>query len=360
MASIRKHRDKWQVRIRRAGLQPRSKSFAVRKDANEWARQMEVKADRAELPTDPKALQRITLAQLVVRYRDTVSVRKRGYENERISLTAFLKQPICSRRLSEIRTEDFAAYRDLMLQTIKPTSLKRYLDPIHNLFKVARHEWGLPMEDNPLDRLKLKAPSQRRERRLLTGEWELILKATRLCRNVWIEPIIRFALATGMRRGEILLIQQRHIDRERRTLLIPETKNGHSRTIPLSQEALALLHQFQEEGLLFPVSETRLRSNFLRTTPARKPRTECCCQSVTLMMAAIVVPLGSRSIAMMRAYLVSDCTADFVDRARGLPLLMFRAAERVAILVLDLGVFMRASELAWRRPPHHLSPVRAN
>ena len=159
----------------------------------------------------------------------------------------------------ELRTEDFAVYRDLMLQTIKPTSLKRYLDPVHNLFEVARHEWGLPLRDNPLDRLKLKAPSQRRERRLLSGEWNRILAAAALCRNVWIEPIIRFALATGMRRGEILLIQQRHVDRERRTLLIPETKNGHSRTIPLSKETLALLHQFQDDGLRFPVSANAFR-----------------------------------------------------------------------------------------------------
>jgi integrase len=250
MASIRKHRDKWQVRIRRAGLQPLSKSFAVRKDASEWARQMEVRADRAELPTDSKALHRITLAELIVRYRDTVSVKKRGYENERISLTAFLNHPICSRRLSELRTEDFAAYRDQMLLTIKSTSLKRYLDPIHNLFEVARHEWGLPLKDNPLDRLKLKAPSQRRERRLLSGEWERILKASRLCRNVWIEPIIRFALATGMRRGEILLIQQRHIDRERRTLLIPETKNGHSRTIHVGDRS-----QLRSQLLAYLVSK---------------------------------------------------------------------------------------------------------
>ena len=115
MASIRKHRGKWQIRIRRAGLRPLSKSFSARKDAMEWGRQTEVRADRAELPTDPKALQRITLAELIVRYRDTVSVKKRGYENERSSLTAFLKHPICSKRLSELRTEDFAAYRDQML-----------------------------------------------------------------------------------------------------------------------------------------------------------------------------------------------------------------------------------------------------
>src|SRR5216684_7659014 len=43
-------------------------------------------------------------------------------------------------------------------------------------------------------------------------------------------------------------------------------------------------------------SETRLRSSFFLTTPAKKPRTECCCQSVAFMIAAIVVPFGSYSI----------------------------------------------------------------
>ena len=34
MATIRKHRDRWQVRVRRAGLRPMSKSFAVRKSTS--------------------------------------------------------------------------------------------------------------------------------------------------------------------------------------------------------------------------------------------------------------------------------------------------------------------------------------
>jgi integrase len=165
---------------------------------------MEVRADRAELPTDPKALERVTLGDLVRRYRDTVSPRKKTAETEKIVLNAFLTRQICSRRLSELRTEDFAAYRDQRLRVIKPTSLKRELTPIRHLFEVARHEWGLPLRENPLDRLKLKAPEQRRERRLLNGEWDRLLEAARLCRNPWIEPIIRLALATGMRRGEIL------------------------------------------------------------------------------------------------------------------------------------------------------------
>lgn len=260
MATIRKHRDKWQVRIRRAGLRPMSRSFAVRRDAMEWGRQMEVRADRAELPCDPKALERVTLGDLVRRYRDTVSPRKKTAATETIVLNAFLTRPICSRQLSELRTEDFAAYRDQQLKVIKPTSLKREFIPVRHLFEVARHEWGLPLRENPLDRLKLKAPEQRRERRLLNGEWERLIEAARLCRNPWIEPIMRLALATGMRRGELLSIEDNQINLERRSLLIRQTKNGSSRTIPLTWEAIRILEQLpRSRGRLFPITGNAFR-----------------------------------------------------------------------------------------------------
>src|SRR4051794_13145521 len=54
---------------------------------------------------------------------------------------------------------------------------------------------------------------------------------------------------------------------------------------------------------------TRLPSTFLeasfslrrlRTTPARNPRTECCCQPVAFIITAIVAPVGDCSIAMTR------------------------------------------------------------
>ncbi len=99
MATIRKRGAKWQVQIRRVGVRPISRSFHVHKDAEAWARQMEVQADRRDLPSDPKSLQRLTLGQLVERYRDTVSVRKRGYDVERIVLNAFLRHRICRKPL---------------------------------------------------------------------------------------------------------------------------------------------------------------------------------------------------------------------------------------------------------------------
>jgi hypothetical protein len=177
MATIRKRGAKWQVQIRRVGFPPISRSFHVHKDAEAWARQTEVQADRSELPNDPKILHRITLGQLVERYRDTVSVKKRGYEVERIVLTAFLRHPICRKPLSHIRTEDFVAYRDERLRTIKVTTLKRELSPLHNLFELARDEWGLPLPENPLGKLRLRLPPNRRERRLKEGELDRLITA---------------------------------------------------------------------------------------------------------------------------------------------------------------------------------------
>src|SRR6267142_6010056 len=78
----------------------------------------------------------------------------------------------------------------------------------------------------------------------------------------------------------------------------------------------------------------------LRTTPARKPRTECCCHSVAVMIAAIVAPAGARNIARIRACLVSRrievSWGERADRVRRLDLLVVRAAERGE--ALDFGL----------------------
>jgi len=63
-------------------------------------------------------------------------------------LNAFLLHPICRRRLSEVTTAHFAAYRDeKRLRELKPASVKRQLGPIHHLYEVARDEWSLPIRE---------------------------------------------------------------------------------------------------------------------------------------------------------------------------------------------------------------------
>ncbi|MBZ9808320.1 tyrosine-type recombinase/integrase [Mesorhizobium sp. ESP-6-2] len=278
MATFRKRNGKWQVQIRRQGFPVHSKSFISKADATEWARTIERQHDRHELGPDRKTLKSVTLADLVVRYRDEVLPKKKGSVVETILLNRFLRYTICQRTLGDLSTADFAAYRDQRLKEPKhrsdkpvtPKSLKRELSPLSHMFRHAAVEWEIPLR-NPLDGLKLKVTDNKRERRLRSGELQRLLEATKWCKNRLVAPIIIFALETAMRRGEILATQFRHVDFERRSLVIPESKSGYSRVIPLTARAVAILAAFRTEDtkptdLAFPTTSVAMRLQWDRLT----------------------------------------------------------------------------------------------
>jgi integrase len=197
---------------------------------------------------------------LIARYRDAITVKKRGHRDERIVLNAFLLHPICRKRLSQVSVADFAAYRDERLREVRSATLKRQLGIIRNLYEIARNEWGLPLRENPVAKLQFKGADHRRERRLRPGELDRLIDAAKTCRNPLIGVIIRLAVETGMRRGEILGIRRSDIDSQNRTLLIRETKTGHSRTIPLTRPAALLLSQGdQDQDRIFPITPNAFR-----------------------------------------------------------------------------------------------------
>jgi integrase len=266
MATIRLRGDKWQVQVRRSGSSAVSKSFLRRKDAEAWARQTEIQADRAELPADTRSLKGISLGDLITRYRKEVTPRKRGAAVEDAVLAKMLLDPICRVPLSQLGTSDFARYRDKRLQTIGPTTFKRQLNPVRHMFEIAKRDWALPLKENPAKTLRFIAPNRQRSRRLQRGEYARLMKAAGDCRNTFIPLVIRFALATAMRRGEIAAMEWKHLDLKRRQLLIPSSKNGHARTIPLSSDALnalpkqtaSCIHVFQMSGNAIHLAWDRL------------------------------------------------------------------------------------------------------
>lgn len=56
-----------------------------------------------------------------------------------------------------------------------------------------------------------------------------------------IGSIIRFAVGTAMRRSEIARMDWRHVNLDRGTLLIPDSKNGSPRTVPMGLSMRALV-----------------------------------------------------------------------------------------------------------------------
>ena len=258
MATISKRGDRWQARVRRKGGPPTSRTFRLKADAEKWAAQVEVDGERGGFSTNRSLLEATTLADLIKRYRDTVVPRHKSSLNETAVLNAFLRHPTASLRLSELGPVHFAAYRDERLKRAKPGTIIRELGLIQHALEVARKEWGIPIAANPVKGITKPKADRPRDRRLQEGEWALVQQSFETCRNPYIEAVVRFAIETGMRRGEILRAKWCDINRAEGTLHIPITKNGHPRTIPLTPGAQKVLEGIAGEhkatDLVFPVS----------------------------------------------------------------------------------------------------------
>ena len=265
MASIRKRKERWQVQIRHKDSNPISKSFILHRDAVQWAREVEALIDKGQLPKQNQKNTDQTFGELIIEYMANVTPNKRGAEYETILLSALLRHSISEKKLCQLSTRDFSAYRDERLQAISPASLKRQLNPIRHIFQIAINEWGIPLKENPLDKVTLKAKDNRRERRLKDGEYQKLLQAARTRQNPFIEKIIIFAIETGMRRGEILNLRWDQVDLKKRSVTILESKNGYSRTIPITQLATITLQALpKDDARVFPTTANALRLSWDR------------------------------------------------------------------------------------------------
>lgn len=240
MATIRKRGNRWQVQVRRKDQAPVSKSFIQKADAQAWARKMESAADRGELAVLDIGC--ITTRTILERYRDEVSPRKKGGDVEVYRINVLLRAHFVDTDLKALSSSLLSRYRDERLNVVSGSSVRRELGLLGRCYEVARKVWGWPV-NNPLRDIAKPDDGKPRDRRLEDGEQVRPLATCAQCRNDWIAPAVRLALTTGMRRGEILKARWEHLDLDKRTLHIPETKNGHSRTIPLSPDALRLLER---------------------------------------------------------------------------------------------------------------------
>jgi integrase len=68
-----------------------------------------------------------------------------------------------------------------------------------------------------------------------------------------------------MRFGELAGIQREHVNLTKRTIHLPDTKNGHARTVPLSSRALAVIQTLPTsiDGRLFSPKPGSIRTAFL-------------------------------------------------------------------------------------------------
>ena len=203
-------------------------------------------------------LETTTLGDLLNKYAAQVSTLKRGAKPERYRIAKIAQAELSSTPITKLTSKMIADYRDDRLRTVGRSTIRNELSIIRRALEVARREWGLELPENPAALVTLPRPSEARDRRLEPGELEKLEDA--LADKPLVRAIVRFAIETAMRRGEILGLKWRNVDMRKRLARISHTKTGSPRTVPLTDGALEILKGVGTEGeTVFPVSESQLR-----------------------------------------------------------------------------------------------------
>lgn len=266
MASIRYRSSKWQARVSRKGQQSLVKTFLTKEDAQRWARSIEVKWDKGAY-TNLHQAEKITFAELIERYLREVTPSMRGAKEDAFRLKAILRRPIAKVNLLLLNTSRIAQYRDERLRVVSAGTVIRELAYFSSIINHAKREWNINISNPVL--LVRKPPTPLGRNRILTlNEERRLLEATQpqANRNIYTQPFIVLALETAMRRGELLGMKWEQINFVKQTVFLPITKNGESRTVPLSNKALITLEILPRsiDGWVLPVNYAALENNFKR------------------------------------------------------------------------------------------------
>lgn len=262
MATIRKLRGKWQAAVRRKGVPPRSKSFEKRAEAERWARELEGQIDRRGFMPDTRIAEQTTLGELLARYIEEVSPRKRSATSEITRVKAIMRRRIAQYSLAMLSSADLATYRDERLKSVAPATIVRELNTISHAIDIGRKEWGIYLLENPVKLVRRPALPRGRARRLQGDEEARLYAACDALRSAYMRPLITLSIETAMRRGELLGLLWGDIDWDRRIAHLSMTKNGDRRDVPLSPrafETLETMRQVAESDRVFSASGNAVR-----------------------------------------------------------------------------------------------------
>lgn len=268
MATIYKDTSgNYRARVRKHGVS-RSASFRTKAQASAWAASVEVEIEAGRLGKTPEK----TFGQLIERYLAEEVPKKRGAREDEIRLNRLLgngkseADPLVRVMLKNLTPDDFAAWRDRRLQSIKPESVRREWNTLSAACSFAVKQWRW-LQSNPMGMVERPERGESRTRRISQDEIDRISLATGYHEGVLETAMSRvgaaflFAIETAMRAGEICGL--RADDISGRVAHLPKTKNGYARDVPLSSRAVEIIKQLPEgESTLFNVQSSSLDALF--------------------------------------------------------------------------------------------------
>jgi integrase len=201
-------------------------------------------------------------------YLPYVKPRKRSWAGD-VSLFRNRIEPVYGQiRLNEVKRQHVQVFHaGLLEQGIAEATADHHVKLIRQLLNKAV-EWEV-IEVNPIARIKLFNPDNRKENYLDQAELEALLEVLRIDANRPVCNVAFFLLSTGARLNEALSATWEHIDKVSRVWRIPATtsKSKRVRSVPLNDSAMELLEQLGTEdtsAYLFVSDRTGERLGYIQ------------------------------------------------------------------------------------------------
>lgn len=262
MATFRKRGNGWEVQVCHKGIR-RTATKPTKTAAALWASQVVAEIElvgHIGIPDRP-------FADLLERYRNEVSITKRGARWEHLRIGLLLRDEIAKVRLPALSTVHFAAWRDRRLKSVSAASVRRECNLLNHALVVAVREWQW-LKENPLQAMRRPSPPRARDRLISADEIARMCfglgyerDATPTTISARVGAAFLFAIETAMRAGEIVGIRSQHLNGQ--VVTLPLTKNGTARSVPLSVEARRILDQLPpNDDAVFGLSGAQMDSLF--------------------------------------------------------------------------------------------------
>lgn len=266
---------KWRVQIRKNGLY-RNKTFITRKAAMQWEAEMtrQVEQILAGGYTQPKGL---TFSILIDEYLQS-PVGSQSKQTKRFTLELLRKAMGCVlvADLNHIVVRDFVDQREAAgVQGATIAGDLSYLSVVLKWAKqVKRIDCNPDIARDARSTLSQRGMSTRsveRDRIPTSAELELLYRHYSTDTFFPMEAIIKFALASAMRQGEIVSMTAAMVDVNARTVTMrrkdPRRKDQNVMTIPMPPAAMEIIRERLKEyptGRLFPYNGRCISGNFQR------------------------------------------------------------------------------------------------
>jgi integrase len=273
---------KWRVQVRRAGIY-RAATFQTKREAKDWGASIETQAHHIAASGFAPVPKGATLADLIDKYNETVA---KPPGKTKAATLAMLKRELGKVKLSSLSAIVLRDFIDRRTDAgAGGVTIAADLSFLSAVLKWGRHARQLDINE----RLALEARGSLQHRGLKTRSQERTREPTddelaRLyahwndsTRQMIDMPLVcRFALATGMRLGEICGLEAVDVDAEARTVIIrdrkdPRNKAGNDQTVPLLPDAWAIAEPLlpaAEGGMLFPYRADSVSTAFTRACGA--------------------------------------------------------------------------------------------